>query len=475
MSVGAAPDMCFIIAMVVNNALHQVYNLTDLELTSTCLKTNIPSRTAVRGPGEPEASYFMENIIAQIAFNLGITGEEVREANFYNESEKEHKTPTGKILSDWTFPTLWSKVKAKVKWDERLAAAVKYNKENRWKKRGVAITPVNYGVNVGPKDALVNINNDGSILINHTSCEMGQGLNTKVAQIAASTLGQVLGSSLDIKLIRFGDMNSTVIPNGRGTGGSTGSEATVQAVRLACQTLVTRLKVIQEALIKEAEEKAKKEEEDVKAGKAPATEGKQAFKLTWESLALAADKKAVDLSAKSRFADFDHKEDAFGYNNYGACFSEVEVDVLTGETNVLESNLTYDCGKSLNPAIDIGQVEGAFMMGLGEVLREQELIDKDGKVLTTNTWTYKPPGARDVPERFVVELIQNEKFEKGILSGKASGEPPLVLAMSIAMAVRFAIQSARADAGLKDWVRLDIPMTPDVIATACGTTDKDLV
>jgi len=141
----------------------------------------------------------------------------------------------------------------------------------------------------------------------------------------------------------------------------------------------------------------------------------------------------------------------------------------------VESNLTYDCGKSLNPAIDIGQVEGAFIMGLGEVLRESEQYDKEGKLLTSNTWTYKPPGARDVPQRFVVELIQNEKFEKGILSSKASGEPPLVLAISVAMAVRVAIQSAREDAGLKDWVRLDLPMTPDVIALACGTTDQDLL
>jgi len=403
---GFSPDLSFFVAMVINHNLHQVYDLRNLELTSAVWKTSMCTRTAVRGPGEPGASYLIENIISQIAFNLGITAEEVREANFYDEKEKEPKAPSGKILMGFTVPTLWKKVKDKVKWSERLTAVQKYNKENRWKKRGVAITPVNYGVHIMAKDALVNINNDGTIVIHHTACEMGQGLNTKVAQIAASELGKVLGTPLDTKLVRFADGNSSVIPNGRGTGGSTGSEATVQAVRTACQTLVNRLKQIQELLIKDAEEKAKKESET------PSTEGKQAQKLTWEGLCAAADGKSVDLQAKARYADFEHKEESFSYNNYGACFSEVEVDVLTGEVNVIESNLTYDCGKSLNPAIDIGQVEGAYMMGLGHVLREREEYSKDGKLLTVNTWTYKPPGARDVPQRFVVELIQNEDFKK---------------------------------------------------------------
>jgi len=267
--------------------------------------------------------------------------------------------------------------------------------------------------------------------------------------------------------VRFADGNSNIIPNGRGTGGSTGSEGTAQAVLLACKTLVEKLNKFKDFLTKEAEEKATKSGEK-------STEGKEALKLSWETFILQADAKNVELSAKARFADFEHASDSFGYHNFGVGFSEVEVDVLTGETNILESNLIYDCGKSLNPAIDIGQVEGAFVMGIGHVLRERERIDKDGKPLTVNTWTYKPPGARDVPQRFVVELLQNS-FDRGILSSKASGEPPLVLALSIALAIRMAVQSAREDAGLKDWIRLDIPMTPDVIATACGVQDKDLV
>jgi len=153
----------------------------------------------------------------------------------------------------------------------------------------------------------------------------------------------------------------------------------------------------------------------------------------------------------------------------------VEIDVLTGESNIIKSELVYDCGKSLNPAIDIGQVEGAYVFGVGALLHEIEELDKEGKLISDGTWVYKPPGVKDIPQEFNVELYQNEKFDKGILSSKSSGEPPLVLAVSVAMAIRVAIGAARAEVGNKDWFRLNVPLTPDVIQAACLVPDIPVV
>jgi len=176
-----------------------------------------------------------------------------------------------------------------------------------------------------------------------------------------------------------------------------------------------------------------------------------------------------NLSAQGHWGGPGHKEDTRFYHLLGVACSEVEVDVITGDTEVLSVDLHYDSGKSLNPAVDITQAEGGFVIGLGHILREKIDTDlKTGRLISNGTWTYKPPLARDVPIRFNVSLLENSVNEDGILGSKAVGEPTVVLAVSVAMAVRQAVQSARKDAGLDPFVQLDLPLTPDVIATACG-------
>jgi xanthine dehydrogenase molybdopterin-binding subunit B len=302
---------------------------------------------------------------------------------------------------------------------------------------------------------------------------MGQGLNTKALQVAATTLGSVLGGPIDLSKIRFADPGTSVIPNDNsGTGGSTGSESVVAAVGQACQLLADKLKNVLETIVKETEEKAKKEAAEAKEGKTPQPEeGKGAFKVTWENLCKKADDTKVLLSSQARWG---LEGGCIAYHNYGAGFSEVEVDVLTGEVNIVKSELVYDCGKSLNPAIDIGQVEGAFVFGIGHMLCEREVFDPDGRLVAEGTWIYKPPGVKGIPQEFNVELLQNEDFTRGVLSSKSSGEPPLVLSTSVAMAVREAIFAARKDQGNNDWFRLDLPLTPDVIQEACLYSDKQL-
>jgi len=406
---------------------------------------------------------------------LGITPEEVRERNFFKADEKEPKNGGGETLGHYTVNQIWSRVKQRVKYDDALKSVLAFNKENRWKKRGLAITPVAYGVASNPKDAQVNIYEDGSVLIYHAGCEMGQGLNTKALQMAATTLGSILGSPIDLAKIKFADTQTGVIPNDQsGTGGSTGSEAVTAAVGLACQTLADRLKTVLETIAKETEEKAKKEAQDAKEGKATTPpEGKSSFKVTWENLCKKADTLKVLLTAQARWG-LQGDSRALAYWNYGAGFSEVEVDVITGEVNIIKSDLVYDCGKSLNPAIDIGQVEGAYVFGLGHMLSEREEFDHEGRLISDGTWIYKPPGVKGIPQEFNVELLQNDAFTHGVLSSKSSGEPPLVLSVSVAMAVRQAITSARLDVGNKDWFRLDLPLTPDVVQEACLVNEKNL-
>jgi len=199
---------------------------------------------------------------------------------------------------------------------------------------------------------------------------------------------------------------------------------------------------------------------------AESKDGKEAAPVSWLELAGAAKGAGLNLQAVGHYAG--GGPDSLRYSCYGAAVSEVEVDVLTGETQTLASHLLYDAGKSLNPVIDIGQVEGAYVFGMGFFLRETVEHDAKGALVTNGTWKYKIPSTRDVPIHFSVELLQDTKFEPGVLSSKATGEPPLVLAASVILAVRQAIASARKDAGAPVWFDLPTPATPDVIQRACA-------
>jgi len=286
--------------------------------------------------------------------------------------------------------------------------------------------------------------------------------------VVSHTFGAKLfgdGHFIPLESISVQDTNSAITPNASFTGGSTASEGAAEAARRCATTIIGRLKPVLEALQKGEEAKAV-------AARASNPEAKAAA-VTWPALCAAAKGASLDLSATDQWAA--SGADSLFYHNYGACVSEVEVDVLTGDTELIQSDMLYDCGKSLNPAIDVGQAEGAFIMGVGRFLREQVDIDATtGALKTTGTWTYKPPLARDIPTRLNVAFLSESRFDKGILSSKASGEPPLVFATSVVMAVRAAVQAARKDAGVRDFIPLEVPVTPDVIMRACATPDAAL-
>ena len=267
-----------------------------------------------------------------------------------------------------------------------------FNTENRWKKRGISVVPMRYFHNLTSWSGLkyncqISIfGADGSVSVSHNGVEMGQGINTKVAQCVAHELG------VDVDMVKIKAVTGVTNPNGSTTGGSVGSEGNCFGAIKACGILKERLAPIRDQLGPDA---------------------------TWSEIIDAANQADVDLCARYLF---DAKKDNYnGYNVWGVTVSEVEVDILTGEHHVLRVDILNDAGLAVNPNVDIGQVEGAFIMGLGLWTSEEIKFDPaTGELLTRNTWEYKPPAAKDIPQDFRVTLLKNARNPHGVMSSKGN-------------------------------------------------------
>eukprot|EP00929_Paragymnodinium_shiwhaense_P075858 TRINITY_DN3884_c0_g1_i2.p1 TRINITY_DN3884_c0_g1~~TRINITY_DN3884_c0_g1_i2.p1 ORF type:complete len:1313 (+),score=353.87 TRINITY_DN3884_c0_g1_i2:74-4012(+) len=468
---GGADACSGFIMMIVSQNMEQIYGIKNVDIECTYCTTDKSGASAVRGPGEPQATFIMESIMEHVALELGKSAQEVREANIFTSKDDMAKVEAdplspemdkhstllalgeadiaGRTLQGFPALGIWTSLKKKVDFTSKAAAVEKFNAEHRWKKRGLAMTPVKYFVSVRNQQALVCLYSDGTCLITCDGSEIGQGLHTKVIQYAAYHLSQIVpGSTVPVADVRVGPIGTDKVAHGSLTGGSTTSEGLCDAVRDAIEKLKANLS----PTLTQMQEEGK-----------PFT-----FK---ELMGKAADKTEMQASGVCKRADF-------GYHCFGACVSEVEIDVLTGESNILSSSIMYDCGKSLNPTIDLGQCEGAFMMGVGFFLRERLLVDTEtGHMATDGTWEYKIPSFQDVPLKFDVEFFQRPFTENGggIASSKASGEPPLVLSSSVFCAVRQAIAAARSEFGKKGHFRLNAPATPCDIAMAIGASEEDIV
>jgi xanthine dehydrogenase large subunit len=418
------------------------YHLGDYEITGRGAKLDLHPRTAMRAPGEICTMHGTEELIENIAAALGKEPEEVREVNLMKASDAGNDLlkPATKD-APFTVPDMWARLKPA--YEEKSAAAAAFNAGNTHKKRGVALVPGRYKVGLWAKSCLVNIYGDGSVLVHCGGNEMGQGLHVKVIQAVAHGLSQS-GVTVDVKNIRIADHDTGVVPNQTFTGGSTGSEGTVAAALDACRQLAAQLQGALAEL-----RKGKKEGEAVAwaelTGKAANSFPVQPFLL----------------SAVGHYSNVPYTD----YHTFGVSLAEVELDVLTGEHTILDFHMVYDSGKSLNPQVDIGQAEGAFVMGLGHWFHEEVKYDPaNGQLLTPNTWTYKLPLAADTPRRWTVELLENEKFN-GVLGSKASGEPPLLFAQAVASALRKAIGAAK---GSREFFPIDLPFTPAKTLVALG-------
>nr|CAB3492934.1 unnamed protein product [Digitaria exilis] len=427
------------------------YNWGNLAFDTKLCKTNVSSKSAMRAPGDVQGSFIAEAIIEHVASVLSVDTNTIRRKNlhdhkslivFYGESAGEAST--------YSLVTVFDKLASSPDYERRAAVVEHFNDNNKWRKRGISCVPITYEVRLRPTPGKVSIMNDGSIAVEVGGVEIGQGLWTKVKQMTAFGLGQLCPDGGDCLLdkVRVIQADTLSMIQGGFTGGSTTSETSCEAVRLSCAALVERLKPIKENL-------------EAKAGT-----------VEWSALIAQASMASVNLSAHAYWTP----DPSFtSYLNYGAAISEVEIDVLTGATTILRSDLVYDCGQSLNPAVDLGQVEGAFVQGVGFFTNEEYTTNSDGMVINDGTWTYKIPTVDTIPKQFNVELINSARDQKRVLSSKASGEPPLLLACSVHCAMREAIRAARKEfsvctgpAKSATTFQMDVPATMPVIKELCG-------
>jgi xanthine dehydrogenase/oxidase len=407
------------------------YNIPNWASQGFLLKTNNSTHCSMRAPGVVHSIHVMERVLESIADYLpNLQPSQVRSTNFYQAGDK---TPYAQPLVETpTLERTWTEVQTSAGFETLQASVASFNKANRWRKRGVALIPVKYGMQQQGfnMEATVHVYPDGSITLVHGGMEIGQGINTKVAQCCAYAL------SAPLENVRVANPSTVKISSSGNTGGSATSECSCAAVMIACKVIVSRL----------APYKSKYN--------------------TWAAIIAAASNDNVMLSASGQYSPTPYEGHKYRYFVWGSSISVVELDVLTGETEILLSSLVYDCGVSLNPAIDIGQVEGAFVFGIGTFLMEEVLMDENGILLTNGTWDYKPPASKSIPVEFNVKFLENSNNPSGILSSKATGEPPYSFANSVYFALRRCINAARLDAGLKLGYDLDIPATQKRIVAA---------
>lgn len=388
------------------------------------VRTDIAPNTFARAPGSTEGVAMIEVIMEHIA---QLTRQDPVSVRLNNLNEK-HRSAITTMLQD---------VKQNSDFETRKSAVEVFNKENRWKKRGLTLVMMNYPYNMMfSYHILISVYAfDGTVSISHGGIEIGQGINTKVAQAAAYILG------INMSLIKIKQTSSLTSPNDGATGGSMASDGVTLAAIECCKILLKRLEPIKEK-----------------------NKG-----IMWKDLIRKANEENIDLCAEYMYSP---TSAPFEYNIYGICVTEVEVDMLTGQQQILRVDLLEDVGQSISPCVDIGQVEGAFVMGLGYWLTEKLIYDDNtGACLTNRTWNYTPPGAKDIPIDFRVYFRRNAPNPSGVLRSKATGEPPLCLSVSAVLAIQNALISARHDAnGKNEWFDLNVPYTPENILLSSSTS-----
>uniref|UniRef100_A0A669Q4S5 FAD-binding PCMH-type domain-containing protein n=1 Tax=Phasianus colchicus TaxID=9054 RepID=A0A669Q4S5_PHACC len=426
------------IVLKVDNA----YNIPNLRVRGHACKTNLPSNTAFRGFGFPQAGLFVETCIVAVATKTGLPHEKVREINMYRGVNRTAFKEKFDAENLWK---CWKECLVKSDYHSRNTKVEEFNRKNYWKKKGIAIIPMKFSVGFNATyfhqaGALVHIYLDGSVLVTHGGIELGQGIHTKMLQIASREL------KIPLSYIHFCETSSTTVPNGKYTAGSVGTEINARAVQDACQILWKRLDPIR----------------------------RNNPKGKWEDWISEAHKKSISLSATGYFKGYvtdmnwkTKKGHAFPYFLYGAACSEVEIDCLTGAHKNIRTDIVMDASFSINPAIDIGQIEGAFIQGVGLYTLEEIYFSPEGEQLTLSPDTYKIPAVCDIPEQFHVYLLPNSCNSIAIYSSKGVGEAGFFLGSSVFFAIRDAVAAARKERGLPLDFTLNSPLTVERIRMAC--------
>ncbi|MBB3955400.1 xanthine dehydrogenase molybdopterin binding subunit [Novosphingobium sediminicola] len=435
------------------------YWLPAVEILSHRLRTNTVSNTAFRGFGGPQGMIAIERIMDDVAANVGRDPLAVRRANLY--APGRDITPYGMRVADNVAPQIMGELAVSCDYAARRAAVAAFNASHRVLKKGIALTPVKFGISftaqhLNQAGALVLVYADGSVQLNHGGIEMGQGLYTKVAQVVADVF------ALPLSRIRIMPTRTDKVPNTSATAASSGSDLNGMAAYYAAMEIRGRMAAWLAAQNDVAAEDVRFTPKGVVAG---------GVTMPFSALARMAYMARVQLWASGFYATpeihYDraaHHGRPFYYFAYGAACSEVVIDTLTGEHKVLRTDILHDAGRSLNPAIDLGQVEGGFIQGMGWLTTEELVFHPDGRLLSHAPSTYKIPTASDRPAHMDIRLWERgENVEPTIHRSKAVGEPPFMLAISVFSALSEAVMAAAPGVGLP---ALDAPATPERILKA---------
>jgi xanthine dehydrogenase large subunit len=436
------------------------YFLENVTIVSHRCKTHTVSNTAFRGFGGPQGMHAIEYVVDEIARFLKLDPLSVRKTNFYGTDDR-NVTPYAQTIEDNILHELVAQLEENGDYAQRRSAITEFNAGNRLLKRGIALTPVKFGISftathLNQAGALLHVYTDGTVHLNHGGTEMGQGLFTKVAQVVAEEL------QIDIDRIKITASDTSKVPNASATAASSGSDLNGKAAQLAARTVKNRLREFAAEHFAVAADTIEFRHNQVHAGKQT---------LSFTELVNLAFFARVSLSSTGfyRTPKIHYDRETFSgrpfyYYAYGAAIAEVVVDTLTGEYRVLRADILHDCGKSLNPAIDLGQVEGGFIQGMGWLTGEELWWNDKGELKTHAPSTYKIPVCSDLPVDFRVQLLESAaNREETIHRSKAVGEPPFMLAFSVFHAIKDAI-AAVADHTASP--HLDAPATPEAVLRA---------
>ncbi|KAJ7345476.1 hypothetical protein JRQ81_001426 [Phrynocephalus forsythii] len=422
---GCTPDDSILVTEVLLLKMDNAYKIPNLRAHAQACRTNMPSNTAFRGFGFPQSGFGTETWMTRIAVHCGLSPEKVREINMYKGNER---TPYKQEINSENLLRCWNECMEKSSYRARREAIEEFNRKNYWKKKGIAIIPLKFPVGFGARAlgqaaALIHLYIDGSVLLTYGGIEMGQGLHTKMIQVASRELKMPMSD------IHFCETSTTTVPNACGSGGSLGTDVNGMAVK-----------------------------------------AKEAFD------------QSINLSATGYFrgyeADIDWEKGEghpFEYFVFGAACTEVEIDCLSGDHKNIKTDIVMDIGRSINPAVDIGQIEGAFVQGLGLFTKEELKYSPEGVLYTRGPDQYKIPAICDVPERFSVSLLASSQNTTAIYSSKGVGESALFLGCSVFFAIREAVAAARRERGLPEDFALTSPLTPERLRLACADQFTEMI
>ena len=435
------------------------YYLSDVEIASYRCRTNTQSHTAFRGFGGPQGVIVIEAILGDIARQLGIDAFDVRMRNLYGVEERNTTHYQMKVEDNILHPLL-TQLEQTSRYRSRRAEIDSWNATSPVIKRGIAMTPVKFGISFtatffNQAGALVHVFTDGSVQVNHGGTEMGQGLHTKISQIVAQELG------IPFERVRCTATDTSKVPNASATAASSGTDLNGRAAQYAARNVRDNLAAFVGGL------------DGCGAGAIGFADGKVVSPKStrsFDEVVRAAYANRIQLwsdgfyrTPKIHYDKATLTGRPFFYFAYGAACSEVAIDTLTGESRVLKIDILHDVGTSINPAIDIGQIEGGFVQGMGWLTTEQLVWNDDGQLATHAPSTYKIPATGDIPEHFTVALWHQPNPEDNVFRSKAVGEPPLMLAISVWEALRDAVAATKPAGAL---VRMEAPATAENVLRA---------